>query len=136
MASFSKVSIMAFFLLACGVFLLTPAQAFGTSEQEFDLISKRSSNNNEDIIVPGEKLLHKLDACIKELGENCGSKFFRRIFIGQKHEIPASCCQKLVDMGKECHDTITDSIISRPEFIGKANLYERRAENAWNMCSD
>ena len=125
---------MAFFLLAGGVFLSSPTQAFRTSEQDFGLALEPSSDNGEDII-PLE-LRHYLDECLKKLGQECGPMFFTRIFMDKKNEIPTSCCQKLVVMGEECHDTITESVISRPEFSANATLYETRAVDAWKMCSD
>ena len=60
--------------------------------------------------------------------------FFTIIFMGKKNDIPASLGQKLGDMGEEFHDTITRSVISRPEFSANATLYETRAVEAWNMC--
>ena len=62
--------------------------------------------------------------------------FFTRIFMDKKNEIPASCCQKLVDMGEEWHDTITGSVFSRPEFSANATLYETKAVVVWKICSD
>ena len=125
---------MAFFFLASGVFLSSPTQAFRTSEQDFGLALEPSSGNGEDII-PIE-LKHYLDECLKKLGQECGPMFFTIIFIGKKNDIPASCCQKLVDMGEECHDTITESVISRPEFSANATLYETRAVDVWKLCSN
>ena len=133
MESFCKVSIIAFFVLASGVFLSSPTQAIRTSEQDFGLAFEPSSDNGEDII-PIE-LRHYLDECLKKIGEECGPVFFTRIIIGNKNVIPASCCQKLLDMGEECHNALTESVISRPEFRANATLYETRAVDVWNMCS-
>ena len=41
--------------------------------------------------------------------------FFTIIFMDKKNEIPTSCCQKLVDMGEEWHDTINGSVFSMPD---------------------
>ena len=133
MESFCKVSIIAFFVLASGVFLSSPTQAIRTSEQDFGLAFEPSSDNGEDII-PIE-LCHYLDECLKKIGEKCMPVFFTRIIICKKNVIPASCCQKLLDMGEECHNALTKSAISRPEFRANATLYETRVVDVWNMCS-
>ena len=133
MASFCKVSIISFFVLASGVFLSSPTQAIRTSEQDFGLAFEPSSDNGEDNIPID--LRHYLDECIKKIGAECGPVFFTRTFIGKKNVIPASCCQKLLDMGEECHNALTESVISRPEFRANATLYETRAVDVWNMCS-
>ena len=133
MASFCKISVIVFFVLASGVLLSSPTQAFRTSEQDFGLALEPSSGNGEDII-PIE-VHHYLDECLKKIGKDCGPLFFTIIFIGKKNEIPVSCCQKLVDMGEECHDTITRTVFSRPEFSANATLYESRAVQAWNICA-
>ena len=111
------------FILASGVFWSSPTQAFCTSEQEFGRSLEPSSDIDKDN-VPIE-LHHYLDECLKKIGHECGPIFFTRIFMGKKNEIPGSCCKKkLEDMGEECHDTITQSVISRPEFSANATLYE------------
>ena len=133
MANFCKVSVIAFFVLASGVILSSPTQAFRSSELDFGLALEPSSGNGEDII-PIE-VYHYLDECLWKIGNECGPMFFTRIFIGMKNEIPVSCCKKLVDMGEECHDIITQSFFSRPEFSANATLYETRAVQAWNMCA-
>lgn len=134
MASLRKVSIIAFFLLASGVLLSSTAQAFRANKQDFDLASEPSPNNGEDII--GEDLFHYVEECLKKLGQECGPKFFITIFIGEKSGISTSCCQRLVDMGKECHDIITSSVFSRPEFTDNETVYQKRSDDAWKMCSD
>ena len=125
MASSCRVSIIAFFVLPSGVILSSPTQALRTTEQDFGLALEPSSGNGEDII-PIE-VHHYLDECLKKISKECGPLFFTRIFIGKKNEIPVSCCKKLVDMGEECHYTITRSVFSRPEFSANATLYETRA---------
>ena len=106
MESFCKVSVIAFFVLASWVFLSSPTQAIRASEQDFGLAFEPSSDNGEDII-PIELLRHYLDECLKKIGEECRPMFFTRIFIGKKNAIPASCCQKLLDMEEECHEILS-----------------------------
>lgn len=132
MASFYTVSIIAFFILAIGVFLSSTAHGFRVSEQDFAPAPEPSSRSGEDIIP--QEFLGYLEECLKKLGGECGPVLFTKIFVGHKNEISTNCCEKLVDMGKECHDTITDSVISRPEFSGNETLYETRAADAWKMC--
>ena len=132
MASFCKVSIMAFFLLASGAFLSSPALAFQASEQDFSLASEPSSSSEQDIIPPA--LRHYLFQCLERLGEECRPLFFARIFIGEKNEIPTSCCQNLVQMGDKCHTAITNAVISRPEFSGNATLFRTRSDETWTTC--
>ena len=133
MASFCKVSIMAFFLLASGAFLSSPALAFQANEQDFSLASEPSSSSEQDIIPPA--LRHYLFQCLEKLGEECRPLFFARIFIGEKNEIPTSCCQNLVQMGDKCHTAITNAVISRPEFSGNATLFRTRSDETWTTCS-
>ena len=132
MASFCKVSIMAFFLLASGAFLSSPALAFEANEQDFSLASEPSSSSDQDIIPPA--LRHYLFQCLKKLGEECRPLFFAKIFIGEKNEIPTSCCQNLVQMGDKCHTAITNAVISRPEFSGNATLFHTRSDETWTTC--
>ncbi|RVW68861.1 hypothetical protein CK203_064655 [Vitis vinifera] len=70
---------MAFFLLASGAFLSSPALAFQAKEQDFSLASEPSSSSDQDIIPPA--LRHYLFQCLEKLGEECRPLFFARIFI-------------------------------------------------------
>ncbi|KAJ9678674.1 hypothetical protein PVL29_020762 [Vitis rotundifolia] len=133
MASFCKVSIIAFFLLASGAFLSSPALAFQANEQDFNLAPEPSSSSDQDIIPPA--LRRYLFQCLKKEGEECSLLFFARIFIGEKNEIPTSCCQDLVQMGDKCHTAITNAVISTPEFSDNATLFRTRSDETWTTCS-
>ncbi|KAJ9678666.1 hypothetical protein PVL29_020754 [Vitis rotundifolia] len=133
MASFCKVSIIAFFLLASGAFLSSPALAFQANEQDFSLASEPSSSSDPGIIPPA--LRHYLFQCLDKLGKESGPLFFARIFIGEKNEIPTTSLQHLVQMGYKCHSAITNAVISRPEFSDNATLFRTRSDELWTTSS-
>ncbi|RVW39305.1 hypothetical protein CK203_103063 [Vitis vinifera] len=70
MASFCKVSVMAFVLLASGAFLSSPALAFEANEQDFSLASEPSSSSDQDIIPPALRIIC-FNASRSWMGDKC-----------------------------------------------------------------
>lgn len=130
MASFCNVSIMTFFLLASAVFLASPGLAFQVNEQDIGLPPKPS--NAQDILPPDFRKY--LVECAKKLSKECGPIFYTRIFIGENNEIPTSCCQELLGRGLDCHNAVTEAVVSRPEFSNNATLYLTRSVQTWKEC--
>ncbi|KAG2261915.1 hypothetical protein Bca52824_068994 [Brassica carinata] len=45
-----------------------------------------------------------------------------------------SCCQELVQEGKECHDTLIKYIADRPSLIGNESKYLQKRDEVWAHC--
>ncbi|KAL0737132.1 hypothetical protein Bca4012_013342 [Brassica carinata] len=45
-----------------------------------------------------------------------------------------SCCQELVQEGKECHDTLVKYIADRPSLIKNESKYLKKRDEVWAHC--
>lgn len=118
MASFCNGFFIAFFLLACGVFLASPGLA---------------SEAHEQYTLP-QDFVNYVKQCRTKLSQECGLIFFDGIFLGESNLLTPSCCQQLVTMGIGCHNAMTEALITRPEFNDKAPLYLAKRAHVWQMC--
>ncbi|XP_030535687.1 protein DOWN-REGULATED IN DIF1 11-like [Rhodamnia argentea] len=74
-----------------------------------------------------------LARCAAKLTEKCGEVIFGNIFLEQNQLTP-ECCEKLVLMGRECHDAMASFIMSLPAFSKNATVTVPRSKLAWHKC--
>lgn len=74
-----------------------------------------------------------LARCAGKLTEKCGEVIFGNIFLEQNQLTP-ECCEKLVLMGRECHDAMASFIISLPAFSKNATVTVPRSKLVWHEC--
>ncbi|KAM7252603.1 hypothetical protein ACFE04_008112 [Oxalis oulophora] len=76
----------------------------------------------------------KIEECVKRISEDCANSIYGNIFLHNKEVISTNCCEQLVSLGKECHDTLVNDILKSPEAKGKKSTFLRNSLNVWNHC--
>ncbi|KAL7102299.1 hypothetical protein ACP275_08G111100 [Erythranthe tilingii] len=76
------------------------------------------------------------DRCLDKLTEECGLEIFQGIFWEDEVAvISRKCCQKLVAVGRSCHEGILKATLKLPELPKREkNVMKRRDAQLWSQC--
>ncbi|XVE63458.1 hypothetical protein DITRI_Ditri07aG0022400 [Diplodiscus trichospermus] len=81
--------------------------------------------------------------CVVILGDDCGEEIFDLIFrhdtiiVNNKHIelVSKNCCEKLVYMGRHCHDRLSNVIAQTTDFSSNSSATLPRSSQVWDLCS-
>ncbi|OVA12400.1 Prolamin-like domain [Macleaya cordata] len=74
-----------------------------------------------------------LDFCTAKVPVECGGKLVEALL--NTNEASYDCCQNLIEMGKDCHDTLVKTIASMEEYKSYASILPQRGSEVWNYCA-
>ncbi|KAJ8421217.1 hypothetical protein Cgig2_033725 [Carnegiea gigantea] len=109
------------------------ARGFSTEETEEILernsevwnLCKKSSHIGGTQAVP-TPIVQPLKGCVGKVTSACGPKIYEFVF--DNSGVPSEkCCERLLNAGKECHDSDTNSILKTEEIL-------ERNSKVWNLC--
>ncbi|KAJ8424635.1 hypothetical protein Cgig2_032815 [Carnegiea gigantea] len=96
-------------------------------------LCKRSGHIGDTQPVP-VPTVQPLTGCAGKVASACGPKVYAFMF-EKSGILSQKCCELLLNVGRECHDSDTISILSEGEFFAeeKKEIMERHNE-VWNLC--
>ncbi|KAL7108577.1 hypothetical protein ACP275_06G121000 [Erythranthe tilingii] len=76
------------------------------------------------------------DRCLDKLTEECGLEIFQGIFWEDEvAEISRKCCQKLVAVGRSCHEGLLKATMKLPGLPKREkSVVKRRDAQLWSNC--
>ncbi|KAL8051066.1 hypothetical protein ABFX02_06G121300 [Erythranthe guttata] len=76
------------------------------------------------------------DRCLDKLTEECGLEIFQGIFWEDEvTEISRKCCQKLVAVGRSCHEGLLKATMKLPGLPKREkSVVKRRDAQLWSNC--
>ncbi|KAJ8419952.1 hypothetical protein Cgig2_027441 [Carnegiea gigantea] len=81
-----------------------------------------------------QQLYNPQKGCAGKVTSACGPKIYEFVF-DNSGILSEKCCEQLLNAGRECHDSDTNSILSEGEF-SKEEMEEilARHSEVWNLC--
>ncbi|KAJ8421121.1 hypothetical protein Cgig2_008607 [Carnegiea gigantea] len=80
-------------------------------------------------------IVQPLKGCAGKVTSACGPKIYEFVF-DNSGVLSEKCCEQLLNAGRECHDSDTNSILSEGEFPKEESeeILARHSE-VWNLCT-
>jgi len=79
-------------------------------------------------------ILQPLSGCAGKVTSACGPKVYAFVF-DKSGVLSKECCGRLLRAGRECHNSLTNSVLSEEEFSGEeTEEILARHDEAWNLC--
>ena len=96
-------------------------------------LCKRSGHIGGTQAVPAP-IVQPLKGCAGEVISACGPKIYEFVF-DNSGVLSEKCCERLLNAGRECHDSDTNSILREGEFSKeeREEVLARHSE-VWNLC--
>ncbi|KAJ8420025.1 hypothetical protein Cgig2_030310 [Carnegiea gigantea] len=96
-------------------------------------LCKRSGHIGGTQAAPAT-IVQPLKGCAGKVTSACGPKIYEFVF-DNSGILSEKCCEQLVNAGRECHDSDTNSILSEGEFSKeeREEILARHSE-VWNLC--
>ena len=86
--------------------------------------------SSQDIPAPDPAVVQE---CAKKIGDHCGDRMLVYIFI-QKMSVSEECCAQLINSGRDCHNALTESLLSTKRFTNKVPQLMEKHNEVWNLC--
>lgn len=146
MFSTRTIQILAIFLATYGLAIISPALAYNIDDGLGDIspsggdkIAASASSQS----LEAEKSDYLYLRCAVLLGNDCADEFFDVIF---RNDTPIltdkdidlvskKCCERLVNMGRHCHDKLFNVIAQTTEFSSRLSTTLPRSSQIWDLCS-
>ncbi|KAJ8420455.1 hypothetical protein Cgig2_034099 [Carnegiea gigantea] len=96
-------------------------------------LCKRSGHIGGTQAAPAT-IIQPLKGCAGKVTSACGPKIYEFVF-DNSGILSEKCCEQLLNAGRECHDSDTNSILSEGEFSKeeREEILARHSE-VWNLC--
>ncbi|KAJ8420715.1 hypothetical protein Cgig2_003879 [Carnegiea gigantea] len=96
-------------------------------------LCKRSGHIGGTQPVPAA-IVQPLTGCAGKVTSACGPKVYAFVF-DKSGILPEKCCELLLNVGRQCHDSETNSILSEGEFSAEEKKeIMKRHNQVWNLC--
>ncbi|KAJ8434714.1 hypothetical protein Cgig2_012635 [Carnegiea gigantea] len=97
-------------------------------------LCKRSGHIGGTQAAPAT-IVQPLKGCAGKVTSACGPKIYEFVF-DNSGILSEKCCEQLLNAGRECHDSDTNSILSEGEFPKeeREEILARHSE-VWNLCT-
>ncbi|KAJ8421589.1 hypothetical protein Cgig2_030120 [Carnegiea gigantea] len=96
-------------------------------------LCKRSGHIGGTQPVPAPAV-QPLTGCAGKVTSACGPKVYAFVF-GKSGVLSEKCCELLLNAGRQCHDSETNSILSEGEFsVEEKKEIMKRHNQVWNLC--
>ncbi|KAJ8434721.1 hypothetical protein Cgig2_012642 [Carnegiea gigantea] len=97
-------------------------------------LCKRSGHIGGTQAAPAT-IIQLLKGCAGKVTSACGPKIYGFVF-DNSGILSEKCCEQLLNAGRECHDSDTNSILSEGEFSKeeREEILARHSE-VWNLCT-
>ncbi|KAK6925033.1 Prolamin-like domain [Dillenia turbinata] len=130
-----NVTLMACFLVLHGALLSTP----GLGEDEMALVPDADDSVADgptiEISSGPESILGFLDSCEKKISDECGQDIYDDIFGSEEiAPVSTSCCEELMEMGRECHDTIVDLVLRNVKDATQKEQFRKKSDETFRSC--
>ena len=96
----------------------------------FLLLNLFETASSHDTSPPDPSVVQE---CANRIGDECGDKMLMYIFI-QKTSVSVECCGKLLSYGRDCHNTLTESLLATNRFNNKQPQIMERHNELWTKC--
>ncbi|GAB2282879.1 hypothetical protein Dimus_017413 [Dionaea muscipula] len=77
--------------------------------------------------------------CEESLSQECGNAIFYYVFDGRNSKsssgVKPECCDQLMNMGRRCHNDMTESILVNEDFQEHVDQIRARSKKLWQQCS-
>ncbi|KAK9726210.1 hypothetical protein RND81_05G198200 [Saponaria officinalis] len=82
----------------------------------------------------GHSIYQHLQNCENGLGTKCGHLIYKNVF-ESKTEVSKDCCSRLLTVGKDCHDLLTEVTIVYKRLTEKhAKEIWLKNDKVWEQC--
>ncbi|XP_022728649.1 protein DOWN-REGULATED IN DIF1 11-like [Durio zibethinus] len=142
--NFPTILILAILLLACELAIISPVLAY--NDVDIGDISP-SAVTDDDMITSSSLDAGQLEdlyqRCVVMLGDECGDEIFDLIFRNDSLIVTDKdiglvskyCCDKLLNMGRNCHDQLVNVIAQTTHFSTNSSATVPRSSQVWDLCS-
>ncbi|KAK9715820.1 hypothetical protein RND81_06G191700 [Saponaria officinalis] len=97
-------------------------------------VMARPSIITESVPAPSPSEDYRVQQCATGIGETCGNSIFHYVFGAGKH-VSKECCTRLVNVGEDCHDLLTNVTIRLEQFPEhQAKEIKFKNDKAWELC--
>ncbi|KAL9232080.1 hypothetical protein vseg_007226 [Gypsophila vaccaria] len=98
------------------------------------LIMARPIVGIEPATAPETASSDEMQKCANRLGASCGDSLYQYVFRTGVH-VSKECCSRLLTIGKDCHDLLTEVTIVYQRLPEKrAKEIHRKNDIVWELC--
>ncbi|KAK9671861.1 hypothetical protein RND81_12G059400 [Saponaria officinalis] len=88
----------------------------------------------QSIVAQSVSKSNELQKCENGLGATCGNTIYQHVF-ERGNEVSKECCSRLITVGKDCHDLLTEvTIVYKRTPEKKAKEIWHKNDKAWEDC--
>ncbi|KAK3023761.1 hypothetical protein RJ639_044470 [Escallonia herrerae] len=91
-----------------------------------------SKDGNDLHAEPRTSFYSDLNNCLRVLSNKCSRQNYNYIF--HKKKIGKDCCRKLVEMGRECDESLIWTLTNTRGYTDKSNTIRERSYKAFERC--
>ncbi|KAK3016026.1 hypothetical protein RJ639_007345 [Escallonia herrerae] len=92
-------------------------------------------NDGDGYDLPSEprtSFYNDLNGCVKVLTRKCSQQKYNYIF--HKKKIDIQCCRKLIDMGRECDESLIWTLSNTKRYDRHSEVIRKRSDRAFEKC--
>ncbi|KAK3016027.1 hypothetical protein RJ639_007346 [Escallonia herrerae] len=92
-------------------------------------------NDSDGYDLPSEprtSFYNDLNGCVKVLTRKCSQQKYNYIF--HKKKIDIQCCRKLIDMGRECDESLIWTLSNTKRYDRHSEVIRKRSDRAFEKC--
>ncbi|OVA10616.1 Prolamin-like domain [Macleaya cordata] len=121
---------MMMLFLACIAVMVAP----GLGLEENDAAAEAPSINEGLPPEPSQGFYDYLDNCTANVPAECGLEIVAALL--KTEDVSYDCCENLIEMGKDCHDALVETIGTIDTFKSLASELPQRGSEVWNYCAN
>ncbi|KAK3023763.1 hypothetical protein RJ639_044472 [Escallonia herrerae] len=91
-----------------------------------------SKDGNDLPAEPRTSFYSDLNNCLRVLSNKCSRQNYNYIF--HKKKISKDCCRKLVEMGRECNESLIWTLSNTRGYTDKSDTIRERSYKAFERC--
>ncbi|KAK2966169.1 hypothetical protein RJ640_026820 [Escallonia rubra] len=92
-------------------------------------------NDGDGYNLPSEprtSFYNNLNGCLKVLTRKCSRQKYNYIF--HKKKIDIQCCRKIIDMGRECDESLIWTLSNTKKYDRHSEVIRKRSDRAFEKC--
>ncbi|KAK2971617.1 hypothetical protein RJ640_017734 [Escallonia rubra] len=105
---------------------------YGDGDDDLTCVYPWSKDGNDLPAEPRTSFYSDLNNCLRVLSNKCSRQNYNYIF--HKKKISKDCCRKLVEMGRECGESLIWTLSNTRGYADKSDTIRERSYKAFERC--